>query len=220
MSKKTARISVNKLESLVVDNVVNIPLDGYPDVNITISRTLSLQEVLQFVEDVVSSCVDMETGRYTPEIYAFSLRASVLTRYANFTLPKDLDKQYNLIYNTTVFQQILDHIDLGQYNEIVNAINERIRHEVVMMESTLAGQMAELTEKINTFIDGSEKLFGSIDTEDMSTLMKNLSKAGNVDEGKIVDAVFNAQKREKAGIEPESTIVPDGNVIAIRKKKS
>ena len=68
MSKKSNRISINKLESIVQNNTVTVPMDGNPDIEIIIRRILPLQEVLQFVEDVVSSCIDVETGQYIPEI--------------------------------------------------------------------------------------------------------------------------------------------------------
>jgi len=219
MSKKAARISINKLEATMQNNTIVVPMDGNPDVKIIIRRILPLQEVLQFVEDVVSSCIDMETGRYIPEIQAFTTRASVLTRYANFTLPKDPEKQYDLIYNTSAFQQVMGTIDGVQYNEILYSINERIKHETAMMEGALANQMAELTAKIDAFVNNSEELFGSIKGEDMSALVKNLTKATDVDEEKLVKAVFNAKKQE-ASVTAESPVVSfEENVVTLRKKK-
>lgn len=125
MSKKASRISINKLESTIQDNVTVVHMVDYPEIEITIRRILPLQEVLQFVEDVVSSCIDSDTGRYIPEIQPFVIRSSVLTRYANFTLPKDPEKQYDLIYNTGAYQQVMRNIDRVQYDEILYAINER-----------------------------------------------------------------------------------------------
>lgn len=219
MSKKANRISINRLESTMRNNVVTVPMDGYPDIEITIRRVLPLQEVLQFVEDVVSSCIDDGTGRYIPEIQAFTVRASVLTRYANFTLPKDPEKQYDLIYNTDAFQQVIGIIDGVQYNEIMYSINERIKHEISMMEGALASQMAELTAKINSFVNNSEELFGSIDGSDMSALVKNLSKAGNVDEGKLAKAVLDIRKQDDDSAKNNPVIASDGNVVTLRKKK-
>lgn len=219
MSKKASRISINKLESTMRNNVINVPMKENEEIEITIRRVLPLQEVLQFVEDVVSSCIDAESGRYIPEIRAFTIRASVLTRYANFTLPKDLEKQYEVIYNTDAFDQVMEQINKTQYEEIVCSIDERIRHEVSMMESTVAGQMADLTARINSFIDNSEDLFGSVDSGDMSVLVKNLSNSGNVDEGKLVRAVFDAKKNESASTEGDTVVSTEGNVVTLRKKK-
>lgn len=219
MSKKTNRISINKLESTMMNNTITVPMDEHQDIDITIRRVLPLQDVLQFVEDVVSSCIDAETGRYIPEIQAFTVRASVLTRYANFTLPKDPAKQYDLIYNTTAFFQVMNHIDRVQYDEILYAINKRIDHEVSMMESTMATQMSDLTEKINTFIDNSEAMFGSVDGGDMSALVKNLVNADSIDEEKLVEAVYKARKNEDNNKNDNPIVESSGDVVTLRKKK-
>lgn len=219
MSKKTNHISINKLESTMQNNIVIIPMDGFPEIEITIRRILPLQDVLQFVEDVVSSCVDVETGQYIPEIRKFAVRASVLTRYANFTLPKDPEKQYDIIYNTNAFSQVLSHIDAEQYNEILYAIDERIRHNVTMIESAMVNQMSELTAKINSFISNSETMFGNIEGEDMSALMKNLANISSIDEGKMAKAVFDLRKQEMNDANGDSVVSSDGNVVTLRKKK-
>ena len=220
MTKKAGRISINKLESAMRNSIVAVPMDGHPEIEITIRRVLPLQEVLQFVEDVVSSCVDEETGQYIPEIKSFMVRASVLTRYANFTLPKDPEKQYDLIYNTDVFSQVFANIDREQYDEILYAVDERIRHSVAMMESTAASQMTELMAKINSFVNSSEKLFGSIDKEDMSALVKNLSNIDGIDEGKLVRAMLDTKKQDTVNVSDSPVVSSDGNVLTLRKIKS
>lgn len=219
MSKKVNRISINKLESTMLDKTNVVRMVGHPDIEITIRRVLPLQEVLQFVEDVVSSCIDSDTGRYIPEIKAFVVRASVLTRYANFTLPKDPEKQYDLIYNTDAYRQVMHNIDTEQYDEIMYAIDERIRHEIAMTESSMASQMAELTAKFNTFINNSEEMFGSVDSADMSALIKNLAKFDGVDESKLAKAVFDVKRSVDTSQEDDPVVATDGDVVTIRKKK-
>lgn len=220
MSKKVNKISINKLESTMTNNVISFPMNGYPDIEVTVRRVLPLHDVMQFVADVVSTCVDMETGEYVPEVQAFAVRSSVLTMYANFTLPKDPQKQYDLIYNTTAFQQVLDVIDRVQYDEILYSINERIKHEVAMMESTMARQVAELTDNMTRFIKNSEEVFGSVHGDDMGVLIKELSKMGKVDEEKLVNAVINSgHKPEPSEPDKASDISTDGKVITLHKSK-
>ena len=218
MSKKSNKISINKLESTMTNNVVSFAMDGHPDIEVTVRRVLPLYDVMQFVADVVSTCVDTETGDYIPEVQAFAVRSAVLTMYANFTLPKDPQKQYDLIYNTTAFQQVLDVIDRVQYDEILYSINERIKHEVAMLESSMARQVAELTDNMNRFIKNSETLFGTVGGDDMSALMKNLSKIGKVDEKELVKAIIDAkQDVTTEGGDPSGT--SDEKVITLHKPK-
>lgn len=219
MAKKVTHISINKLESTMQNNVVTVPMNGHPEIEIVIRRVLPLQDVLQFVEDVVSSCLDMDSGRYIPEIKAFVIRSSVLTRYANFTLPKDPEKQYDIIYNTDAFENVMGHINRTQYDEIMNAIDERIAHEVFLLENTVAGQTAALTAKIDSFVSDIEEIFGSVDKSDMPALVKNLSNIGNVDEGKLARAVFDARKESENGSVEDPVVSTSGNVVTLRKKK-
>jgi len=219
MSKKSNKISINKLESTMQDNVVSMPMADHEDIEIVVRRVLPLRDVMQFVEDVVSSCVDRVTGDYIPEVQAFATRACVLTQYANFTLPKDSEKQYDIVYNTDAFQQVMGVIDRVQYDEILYAINERIKHELAMMESSMAGQIAEITAKIDRFVENSETMFGSVKGEDMSALIRNLAQIGSVDEEKLVQAVRNAQRQETSKQKDNPVVASDGDVITLRKKK-
>ena len=220
MSKKANKISINKLESTMTNNTVSFPMNGHPDIEVTVRRVLPLYDVMQFVADVVSTCVDADTGEYIPEVQAFAVRASVLTMYANFTLPKDPQKQYDLIYNTTAFQQVLDVIDRVQYDEIIYSINERIKHEVAMLESSMARQVADLTNNMARFIKNSEELFGSIQGDDMSALIKELSKMGKVDEEKLVKAVIGSEHKPDSPTKEEASgISVDGKVITLHKSQ-
>lgn len=218
MSKKNNKVSINKLESTMTNNVVSFAMDGHPDIEVTVRRVLPLYDVMQFVADVVSTCVDTETGEYIPEVQAFAVRSAVLTMYANFTLPKDPQKQYDLIYNTTAFQQVLDVIDRVQYDEILYSINERIKHEVAMLESSMARQVAELTDNMNRFIKNSEELFGSVGGDDVGALVKNLSKIGKVNEEELVKAVIDAKQDVTPGSK-DSSDESEGKVITLHKSK-
>lgn len=219
MSKKSNKISINKLESTMQDNVVSMPMVGHEDIEIVVRRVLPLRDVMQFVEDVVSSCVDRVTGDYIPEVQVFATRACVLTQYANFTLPKDSEKQYDLVYNTDAFQQVMSVIDREQYDEILHAINERIKHELAMMESSMATQIADVTAKLDHFVETSEAMFGSVTDKDMSALVHSLTNGGHVDEEKLVKAMMDVRKHETTEGHGNPVVASDGDVITLRKKK-
>lgn len=42
MSKKVNKISINKLESTMTNNVISFPMNGYPDIEVTVRRVLPL----------------------------------------------------------------------------------------------------------------------------------------------------------------------------------
>lgn len=209
MARKEARISVNKLESVMNRTVTSIPLDGADGVEIRVKFNLTLSEVLQFVEDVVSSCIDTESGTYTPEIMWFSVYSSVLTRYANFNLPSNVEKQYDLIYNTDAVEQVMACINMNQYKEIVEAVQARIAHERAVMENSVIEKINKLVSRMNAYVEQSENLFGSVDSDDMSAVVRNLADIGKIDEEKLIKALAAAQNRGDAS---------DGVIEARREK--
>lgn len=213
MAKKEARISINKLESIMKENTVTVPMVGNEEVNITIRRTLPLKDMMQFVEDVVSSCVDAETAKYTPEIKEFAIRSEILTTYANFNLPSNVEKQYELLYCTDAVSQVKNHINIGQLYEIEEAIEERIAHEVKMIETVLAAKTNEMMMRVENMVEQFEMAFGGINSDDFNGVMKKLSEMDSVTEESIAKAVLKVQGEDKEALEDA-----DNTVIAFAKK--
>ena len=196
MAKKESRISINKLESVLKENIVVVPMHGNEDVNITIRRTLPLKDMMQFVENVVSSCVDAETASYTPEIKEFAIRSEILTTYANFNLPSNVEKQYELLYCTDVLCQVMEHINNKQLHEIEVAIDARIDHEVKMIETVLAAKTNEMMLRIEAMVEQFEAAFGGINSDDFNGVVKKLSEMDSMTEEYIDKAVLDVQRSE------------------------
>lgn len=196
MAKKKSRISINKLESVLKENIVVVPMRGNEDVNIIIRRTLPLKDMMQFVENVVSSCVDAETASYTPEIKEFAIRSEILTTYANFNLPSNVEKQYELLYCTDVLCQVMEYINNKQLHEIEVAIDARIDHEVKMIETVLAAKTNEMMLRIEAMVDQFEAAFGGINSDDFNGVVKKLSEMSAMTEESIAKAVMDVQRRE------------------------
>lgn len=224
MAKKETRISITKLESIQKEKTVTVPLEGTDDTNIVIRRSLPISEMMQFVEDVVSSVVDVDGGRYLPEIKAFVIKSHVLTSYANFNMPSNLEKQYDLIYNTTAVEQVLENINIVQYNEMIDAIDRKIAHNLTIISNTMAEQIRKMITTMEEFTKNSEKLFGNITGEEMSSIIQNLSSIGDMDENKLVHAVFEEQKKRDASTVLTETAENENqsteNIVVFPKSKN
>ncbi len=193
MAKKETRISINKLESVMKENVIVVPLNGAEDVDITIRRKLSLKDMMQFVENVVSSCIDAETATYTPEIKEFAIHSEILTTYANFNLPSNAEKQYELVYGTNALEQVMEHIDRSQLYEIKEAIDARIKHELRVIETSAAIKANEMMIRLSDAIEQVNSVFGDISGDDFNRVVKNLSEMNSVTDESIVKAVLDMQ---------------------------
>lgn len=193
MAKKESRISVNKLESVIKENIVTVPMNGNEEVIITIRRTLPLTDMMQFVEDVVSSCVDTETAKYIPEVREFAMRMGILTMYANFNLPSNTEKQYDLLYRTDVVRQVMEHINRDQIYDIEEAIDTRIAHEVKMIETVLAAKTNEMMMRIENMVEQFEAAFGGINGDDFNGVVKKIVEMNGMTEESLAKAVLKVQ---------------------------
>ena len=195
MAQKIERISVNKFESsLTGDDIITETLNG-TDVVMTIKRTLPLSEMIEFVEEVVGACVDMESGDYIPEGYDFAIRVAVLTHYANFAMPANADKQYWLVYNTPAFQQVINNINEYQFNDIIRTIDKKIKFMLDVISSTAFGKINDVISKFVEVADMSAA-FSDVDKGKVSQLIDNISKVGNIDEQKLAEIILKTQGNE------------------------
>ncbi|MBR6649005.1 MAG: hypothetical protein IKL29_06485 [Bacteroidaceae bacterium] len=197
MSKNNQKISINKLESVLVENTVTEILNGTDNVEIHITKTLPLQEMLLFVQEVVEACIDGETGEYLPEAYDFAIRAGVLTRYANFTLPANLDNQYMLVYNTGAFDQVVAHINERQFNDIVRAIDKKIKFMLDVISSSAVTKINEVIGKFNELAETAENAFGDVNGEDMANVVKGITQLKDINEENIAQVILKSKAGEK-----------------------
>lgn len=197
MSKNNQKISINKLESVLVENTVTEILNGTDNVEIHITKTLPLQEMLLFVQEVVEACIDGETGEYLPEAYDFAIRAGVLTRYANFTLPANLDNQYMLVYNTGAFDQVVAHINERQFNDIVRAIDKKIKFMLDVISSSAVTKINEVIGKFNELAKTAENAFGDVNGEDMANVVKGITQLKDINEENIAQVILKSKAGEK-----------------------
>lgn len=197
MSKNNQKISINKFESVLVENTVTEILNGTDNVEIHITKTLPLQEMLLFVQEVVEACIDGETGEYLPEAYDFAIRAGVLTRYANFTLPANLDNQYMLVYNTGAFDQVVAHINERQFNDIVRAIDKKIKFMLDVISSSAVTKINEVIGKFNELAETAENAFGDVNGEDMANVVKGITQLKDINEENIAQVILKSKAGEK-----------------------
>lgn len=195
MSKEIKKVSINKFESaLNKENVITDTLLGTDDVTIQIKKTIPLQEMLLFVQEVVEACVDNENGEYIPEAYDFAIRVATLTHYANLSMPTNLEKQYWLVYNTKAFEQVLTHINTRQFDDIIRAIDKKIKFMLDVISSSAVIKINDVVSKFNDIAETSEKVFSGVNAEDMMKIIQGVSKLGEIEEENVVKTILDVQK--------------------------
>lgn len=183
----------NVVKEFAVDNVTTIDWHG---IEIEIRRTLPLVDVLGFVEEVVESCFT-EDGDYVPEVLNFAINCSVLTRYANLTMPKDIQQRYFLIYSSDILSTVMSYINLEQYAEITGAIGNKIEF---LCDADIVASRNKLNELIMKFSEMEERfgqIFEGLSSADLSNMFK-ATAGGNITEAGLVKA-FLANKEDTGG---------------------
>ena len=187
---KTPKVSINAFEkALCKDTTIEMVLDGTEDVKFTIQTVLPFSEAIGFIEDVYNTCIDEKTGEYIVEAYDPAVRIATLTHYANFTIPSDIKKQYDLAYNTHAYDQIMSVINLRQYDDIIDTVNKKIEFQLNLMASTAYSRMNQIIDLMQQTMDTAENLFADIDPELKQKFADAISKMPAVN-GAAVDELI------------------------------
>ena len=197
MAKKEKRISINAFERVAKENFPETTTIDWHGINVTINHTISLAQMLEFSIEIVEVCFT-ESGDFMPEVLDFIVKAGVLTRYANFTLPENAEKQYWLVYNTDAVKVVTEHINREQLNEIISAANMKISYLCNSDVVAIRAKITELFEGLATLQEQTGDAFGGLSNDDVQRLIAASQVAETLSEEKIVEAYIGAIERKAA----------------------
>lgn len=156
-------------------------------ITLHIKKCLSFEAMLTFVSNVVSSCFEEKTGEYLPEIKDFATRCFILESYAGFDLPKSISEKYDLIYCSDIVSVIVQQVEQGQFNSMLNAIDRKIEHQAQSNIEALNKQMNEVVAGFTALEQNLSAIFGGIDNDTISKIAGAIAN-GSFDESKLVKA--------------------------------
>ena len=192
MAKNEKRISVNAFERAMKEHFPATHTAEWAGLDVTIKRFISAPEMLAFVENVVESGFNKD-GNFVPEALDFAIRVNVLTRYANFSLPRDVLKQYEFVYGTDAVEFVMGEINMNQLNEITGAIKRKVKYACDINVSAVQRELMKLADSFSELQTNTEKIFEGVSGEDMNRLVSALAEHGELDEKKIVDALLESK---------------------------
>jgi len=192
MAKSIKKVSIAAMDRVAKEHFPDVVTEYWFDNEVVIKRTLSLAEMLTFVDSVVSNCY-YDVGGYMPEVKDFVIKSNILTKYANFNLPDNLEHCYALVYGTDAVDVVLKHVSQAQLQDILNAIECKIEYLCDSNISAIEQQMREVAASFGDMQKKTEEVFSNIGTEDIEKLVRAININGNVDEEKLVNA-FLANK--------------------------
>lgn len=192
--RKIKRISVNEVDEIMkgVENTETVQWNG---LDIVITRSLSLVDMMEFVDGVVKSCFDQTTGAYMPEIKDFAIRLNIMEKYANFTLPSNVERKYDIVVRSGAVEEIMSHINLVQFGELIKAIDAKLQNAA---DANVQMVFRQFNDVVTSFEELQEKvgaLFAGVDPADIGKLMGAISESG-ISEEKVVQAYIAEQAKQ------------------------
>lgn len=209
MTKNEKKVSIALFDKIAKKHFKSQSVIQWHETEITVKHTLSLTEMLGFVDEVVKSCFHDKLG-YMPEVKDFAIKNNILTRYANFSLPDNLEHCYQLVYGTDAVEAVCDSIDTTQLQEIVSSINSRIRFLCDSKANLIQERINNVLDIMEEMRDSTKDIFSGLSQSDLTALMNAITDHG-LDEKKIVEAYIERKKAEQSA--EETTAVYDGHAI-------
>ena len=181
MAKKNGKVSINKIESLVNKWTSDVVL--YDDVVVTVRKNISFTEQVKMIDDIVHIVTD---GEYMAASYDYALRKNVVLYFTNITLPDNVDRAFDILFCTDIYDKIIDHIDREQLMSIESAALEQISYVNDTQKSYLMQRIDDLAMNVSRIIDELEPIL--TDPKVISSLV-NLNTV-NLNERDLLDYVM------------------------------
>lgn len=192
---KVKKISINAWEQVMKNTYTHAYAVDWNGVEVTIINTLSMKEMLAFVDNVVRSCFTQDTITYIPEVKDFAIKSNLVEMYTNVSLPSNLSTRYDLIYRTDLVEVILKNINIAQYSEMFSAIEDKIANIAQANIEATHRQMNELYAAFDNMQKQIAEMFAGIGADDMTKLMSAITNSA-LDERKLVEAYAEHQAKD------------------------
>ena len=191
---KVKKISINAFESVVKENFENTVTKEWFGIPVTITKTISFEDVVNFVAEVADNCF-LDDGRYIPEAMHALINCGVVRHYTNINLPSSLSAAYELVMRSGIIDFVMPEINSDQYSDIIIAIRDKIEYacdtDVTEFRNSLLDMMASMTD----LQDRTKELFGKISPDEVQSLLGAFGDDKAV-ENKVVDAYIERQKAD------------------------
>ena len=192
MAKADKKVSIALFDKIAKEQFQNEATIEWHDAQLRVKYALSLTDMLAFVDDVVGSCFHDKLG-YMPEVKDFAIKTNILSRYANVSLPDNLEHRYQLVYMTDAVDAVCAAIDGTQLQEIVNSINSKIRFLCDSKATMIQERINDVLSTMEEMRDNTKSIFDGITQDDLKNLMGAITSNG-MDEQKLVQAYIEQAK--------------------------
>lgn len=167
---KVKKISINAFEKTIKENFENTVTKDWLGIPVTITKTISFEEVVSFVAEVADNCF-LDDGRYIPEAMQALIDCGVVRHYTNISLPASLSSAYELVMQSGIIDFIMSEINYSQYNNIVLAIRDKVEYACESNAAEFNKAIEKMTVSMNEIQEATKDLFSKISPDDVQKIM-------------------------------------------------
>lgn len=167
---KVKKISINAFEKTIKENFENTVTKDWFGIPVTITKTISFEEVVSFVAEVADNCF-LDDGRYIPEAMQALIDCGVVRHYTNISLPANLSSAYELVMQSGIIDFIMSEINYGQYNNILLAIRDKVEYACESNAAEFNKAIEKMTVSMNEIQEATKDMFSKISPDDVQKIM-------------------------------------------------
>lgn len=195
MARKNAmKVSVNTWKKVIATTKPPVKNIKWHDITIRVKESLSIEDMLSFVNTTVDSCFDNETGEYLSYMQDFVIKSLVLEKYANFAMPQNIDDRYSLVYDTDAVSVVMNNINMMQFAAITNAIQKKIDYMVTSNAAMLNKQFNEMMKIFESLQPQIESILSTIGNDSFKKLLSNENILSLVSDKTVANYISEMQK--------------------------
>jgi hypothetical protein len=167
---KVKKVSINAFEKTIKENFENTVTKDWFGISVTITKTISFEEVVNFVAEVADNCF-LDDGRYIPEAMQALIDCGVVRHYTNISLPANLSSAYELVMQSGIIDFIMSEINYSQYNNIVLAIRDKVEYACESNAAEFNKAIEKMTVSMNEIQETTKDLFSKISPDDVQKII-------------------------------------------------
>lgn len=171
------KVSVATIEHVMKEQFGNdVKKVEWCGVEIEYKEVLTMVEMKAFVDGVVDASFDND-GDYMPEFTDWLIRTNMIQLYTNVRMPQNIEKQYDILYRTDLYEQIAGLVDQRQYAKIMEAIEQKLEYR---RNSDVTAMRVQLSGLIQQFESMGQDLlqFTPEDVENLEGALEKMKEAG------------------------------------------
>lgn len=194
------KVSVSQLKKLITpieETVVDVC-----GIQVKVKPILTFADTIGFASEAVRSIIDEVDENVAYELYDFIIKSLTLKYFTNISLPNDINEQYQLVYETQLFNNVVQAIDDKFYTNLIKAVNNKIQFELQKIQNHIKvksdlyiSQIKDEVQKMLNVYNTIAELYQNTDPDMVNTLIPKLVNLPKLDEKEIVKAVIESRSQ-------------------------